>query len=52
MYRLADGRLVMTHTHTDTGLACALIPYRERDEVVLSMRPASVPEPKAISSRE
>jgi hypothetical protein len=50
MYRLADGRLVMTDTHTDTGLACALIPYHEKNEVVLSMRPAADSEAKTISS--
>jgi hypothetical protein len=41
MYRLADGRLVMTDKRSDTGLACALVPYRETNEVVLSMRPAA-----------
>jgi hypothetical protein len=41
IYRLADGRLVMTASTTDTGLACALVPYREKNESVIVMRPAT-----------
>lgn len=52
MYRLADGRLVMTDTHIDTGLGCGLVPYREKAEVVLSMRPALQGCASAISSAE
>jgi hypothetical protein len=47
IYRLTDGRLVMSSSTTDTGLACALVPYREKNESVIVMRPA-----KTISSRE